>query len=201
MTRLPATRLPEVILAGAVAGVLAGLVFAVAHAFIIVPIWDRMMGGLAFGAAAGAVGSWAFYELHSDSPRTVRQAILEGAVFGALLWLAVAPATLVDAILRAVGVLPRLELLGVIVALVLAIGIGTTWGWRRTHRKRGAVAVAAATLALLVAMAGPVPIARSIWAFGIFLAVLPASIIAGVIVGVTNVFVRRRVGTTMMAPP
>ena len=116
-----------------------------------------------------------------------------------MLWLAIAPATLADAILRAVGVLPRLELLGVGVALVLTIGVGAMWGWRRTRRKRGAAAVAAAALALLVAMGGPVPIGKSIWALGIFLAVLPPSIVAGIVVGVANLVAERRVRATVMA--
>jgi len=51
----PLARIREAIVAGAVGGLAAGLVFAVLHAFIIVPIWDRMMGGLVFGALAGAV--------------------------------------------------------------------------------------------------------------------------------------------------
>ena len=186
-------------IAGAAGGVLAGLTFAVAHAFIIVPIWDRMMGGLAFGATAGAVGAWAYHELHSASQQSVGDAVLKGAGFGVLLWLAVAPATLADAVLRVVGVLPRLELLGVIIALALAIGVGATWGWRRTRRKRGALAVAAAALALLVAMGGPVPIGKSIWALGIFLAVLPASIVAGIVVGVANLVAERRVRAALLA--
>jgi hypothetical protein len=200
MSQRPAARLVEVVVAGAVAGVLAGLVFAVLHAIIIVPIWDRMMGGLAFGAIAGAVGAWAYHELYPAAEPTFGNAALRGAVFGVLLWLAVAPATLADAILRAAGVLPRLELLGVVIALVITIGIGALWGWRRTRRQRGAAAVATATLALLIAMAGPVPIGRSIWAFGIFLAVLPASIIAGIVVGVANLVAARRVRGTLMAP-
>ena len=81
MTPRPVSQLPEVMIAGAIGGVLAGLTFAVAHAFIIVPIWDRMMGGLAFGAIAGAVGAWAYFELHSAPQWTVREAVLKGAAF------------------------------------------------------------------------------------------------------------------------
>lgn len=45
MTPTPLARIREAVVAGAIGGLGAGLVFAVLHAFIIVPIWDRMMGG------------------------------------------------------------------------------------------------------------------------------------------------------------
>ncbi|MBC7788615.1 MAG: hypothetical protein H7Z74_01605 [Anaerolineae bacterium] len=58
---------------------------------------------------------------------------------------------------------------------------------------------AVATLALTIAMAGPVPVARSLRAFGIFLAVLPAAALAGGVLALLTRWlhalrVRRRVG-------
>jgi hypothetical protein len=157
-------------------------VFATLHALIIVPIWDRMFGGLVGAVATGAVVGWGYAELHPE-PADVSASALSGARFGALLWLVVTPVSIVDAALRAVGFLPRYELAGVVIALALCITAGAIWGWRSTGRWRGTIAVAAATLALTLAMAGPVPIGRSIWAFGIFLAVLPACVIAGGVLG------------------
>lgn len=178
----------QAVFAGAVAGLVAALFFAAAHALIIVPIWDRMTGGLAFGVGAGAVAGWAYHELYGVTAQRVWSAALRGAIFGALLWLTVAPVSLVDAALRFVGFLPRYELAGVVIAVALAITSGAVWGWRGTKRKRGAVAVAAAALALTIAMGGPVPIGRSVWALGIFLAVLPAAIVAGAVVGISQFF-------------
>jgi hypothetical protein len=172
------------ILLGAVAGVAAGLVFATLHAFIIVPIWDRMAGGLTHAAIAGAVVGWAYVELYPErSEARPAAAAAAGARFGAVLWLAVAPVSAADALLRIAGVLPRYELLGVAIAVVLAVAAGSLLGWRRTKRRRGAIAGAAAALLLTTAMAGPVPIARNPRAFGIFLAVLPACIVAGAVLG------------------
>lgn len=177
-----AVRVRAAIVAGAVAGLAAGLVFATLHALIIVPIWDRMFGGLVGAAATGAVLGVAYAELYSP-PDDVAAGAIRGATFGALMWLAVAPVSLVDAVLRAVGFLPRNELAGVAIAVVLAISAGALWGWRHTRRRRGATVVAGATMALTMAMGGPVPIGKNIWAFGIFLAVLPASVVAGAILG------------------
>jgi hypothetical protein len=149
-----------------------------------------MFGGLVGAVATGAVLGVAYAELYSP-PDDVAAAAIQGATFGALMWLAVAPVSLVDAALRAVGFLPRYELAGVAIAVVLALSAGALWGWRRTRRRRGAIVVAGATMVLTMAMAGPVPIGKSIWALGIFLAVLPASVVAGAILG-AGIAMKRR---------
>ena len=196
MIHIGGVRLRIAILVGALAGVSAGLVFATAHAFIIVPIWDRLTGGLLWGAVAGAIGGWTYCEWDVGSgkwgPVSFQRATfdsppwreaLSGAVFGAVLWFLVAPVSAVDAALRWAGVLPRLELLGVGIALVIAAGTGSLFGWSRTGTRRGMIAGAVTTLFLTFAMGGPVPIGRSPRAFGIFLSVLPAAMIAGAILG------------------
>ena len=196
MLSLQVARIRDAVVAGALAGIAAGLVFATLHAFIIVPIWDRMMGGLVFGAIAGAVGGWAYSELYpvqSEFPASMAS----GAKYGALLWLAVTPVSLVDAVVRATS-LPRPDLFYDAFYVVLAALVGGLWGWRRLHRLRGIVAGIAAVVALTMAMGGPVPIGRNVWAFGIFLAVLPASMVAGAILGASVALTRRSVSA--MAP-
>lgn len=180
------------ILAGGVAGLIAGLCFATAHALIIVPIWDRMFGGLLFAITAGAVGGWTYAELYPDQPDGTRRAAARGALFGAALWIAVIPVTAADVVLRWTGVAARNEYVAVAVAVVLALAGGCLWGWYRTKRRRGMVAGAAATLLLTLAMAGPVPIARSLRALGIYLAILPAAIVGGAILGVVIFVAQRR---------
>jgi hypothetical protein len=182
------------------AGVGAALVFATAHAFIIVPIWDRMTMGLIWGALAGGIGAWAFAELY-PGVQTVGRSAWTGARYGGLLWLLVAPVSLVDAALRWLGVLPRLELLGVAIALLMGTSAGVLFGRYRVGTKRGMVAGGAATLMLLIAMAGPVPIGRSPRAFGIFLSVLPSAIIGGAIVGAAVSLSRGRQSRGAIAEP
>lgn len=171
-------------LGGALSGVAGGLLFATLHAMIIVPIWDRMTSGLLFGAIAGAGAGWAFAEFYPEAIRMrTKRSVIIGARFGVTLWLVVAPVTAADAFLRAVGLAPRYELLAVGVALILAVTVGGTLGWLMTRRLRGVVAGAAATLLLVFAMAGPVPVGRSMRAFNIFLAVLPAALLGGIALG------------------
>ena len=47
-------------LAGLASSVAAALVFATAHALIIVPIWNRVAGGIVLASIAGAFGGQAF---------------------------------------------------------------------------------------------------------------------------------------------
>jgi hypothetical protein len=169
------------ILAGALSGVAGALLFATLHAFIIVPIWDRMTSGLIFGAIAGAAAGWAFAECYPEAIRTrTNRGVGIGVRFGAFLWLAVAPVTGADASLRAAGLASRYELLAVGVAVVLALAGGAALGWLLTRRFRGALAGAAAGLLLTIAMAGPVPVGRSTRALTIFLAVFPAAVLGGI---------------------
>lgn len=191
MTYIGGVRLRAAMLAGAVAGLGAGLVFATAHALLIVPIWDRMMGGLAFGVLAGAAAAWAFTELYPDAQATLRGSAYAGARFGGLLWLAAAPATVVDAALRTTGATESLRWLEVPVALIMFVTAGALLGRSRRATRRAMLAGAVATLLLGFAMAGPVPIMRSPRAFGIFLAVLPAALVAGGIVGVAVAVARQ----------
>ena len=158
--------------------------FAALHAMIIVPIWDRMTSGLIFGAMAGAGAGWAFAEFYPEAVRTrAMRSVVIGARFGVTLWLVVTPVTAADVFLRAVGIAPRYELFAVGVALTLAVTAGGTFGWVITHRVRGALAGAVAALLLVFAMAGPVPVGRSMRAFNIFLAVLPAALLGGTALG------------------
>ena len=176
------------LLAGGLSGLLAGLVFASAHALLIVPIWDRMAFGLLSAVLAGCAAGWAFAEFGFDATP------LTGFRFGVLLWLAVVPVTLADTVLRLTGIAPRFELVAVGVAVGLAITAGVLLGGRFGRTRRARVAGAAATLLLTVAMGGPVPLPNGRRAMTIFLAVLPASAIAGLLLGaLASRFSRQRI--------
>ena len=178
------------LIAGGLSGVAAGLVFAAAHALLIVPIWNRMAFGLTSAGAAGLAAGWAFVELGFDRtstnpPPSWGRAAAAGLLFGALLWLAVVPVTLADTALRLAGVAPRYELLAVAVAIGLAIAGGLLLGSWRAGTRRAMIAGATATLFLTIAMAGPVPLPTGRRAVAIFLSVLPACMTAGLILGLT----------------
>ena len=185
---MPRVRLA--LIAGFLSGLAAGLVFATAHALLIVPIWNRMAFGLSSAAVAGLAAGWAFVELGFDragaDPRpSWATHAAAGLRFGALLWLAVVPVTLADTALRLAGIAPRFELVAVVVAVCLAITSGGFLGSRLGGTRRAMIAGAAATLLLTIAMAGPVPLPNGRRAVAIFLSVLPACMTAGLILGLT----------------
>jgi hypothetical protein len=168
--------------AGAVAGLLGALMFATLHAIIIVPIWDRMVMGLAFGTGAGAAAGWAFGELRTEpSPRA-------GLAFGAWLFASTIPVTLVAAALRSSGFVEQHRDVADAIAVVLAVAGGAAIGWMRGRRARAAVSMAVAALCLTMAMGGPVPALRGARAGGIYIAVLIASLGGGALLG----FISRR---------
>jgi hypothetical protein len=168
------------VIAGGVAGLGAGLLFATIHAIVIVPIWGRMTQGLVFGVLAGMAAGWAFAELkveHTPAHSRLR----DGVTFGVLLWLAVVPVTLANAFLRHTGFAKTHEAITDTIAVILAVLGGSVLGWVLSHRRRGAAAGAAGVLMLTAAMGGPVPVARSVRAVEILFAVLAASVLGGII--------------------
>ena len=179
--RLPDHIAPAVA-AGALSGLVGALLFATAHAIIIVPIWGRMSSGLVTGPMAGAVAGWALVELMpAVLVAGTARALALGAGFGGLLWLLVTPVTLVDAVLRHFGVQEGAELGEVTVAVTVAGMSGGAYAWWRTRRWLATFAGGLATVVLTVAMAGPVPIARSPRALGIFASVLPVAMASGMV--------------------
>ena len=76
------------------------------------------------------------------------------------------------------GIARRYDPLTDIVAVLLALAGGWMLGHSIGCTHRAAVWGALATLLLTCAMGGPVPIARDVRAFGIWLAVLPACVVA-----------------------
>jgi hypothetical protein len=82
--------------------------------------------------------------------------------------------------------------------VLLALVAGGLLGRWRTYTRRAAISGAAATLMLTIAMAGPVPVGRSLRAVSIFLAVLPTAVTAGAILGVLS-WSLRSIGTFAQA--
>ena len=144
---------------------------------------------LALGAVDALEGPLAvelgFGRASADQSRSWAADAAGGLRFGALLWLVVVPVTLADTALRLAGIAPRFELLAVVVAVGLAIAGGALLGSRLGGTRRAMVAGATATLLLTIAMAGPVPLPNGRRAVAIFLSVLPACMIAGLILGLT----------------
>ena len=163
--------------AGAIAGVLGATLFLAMHAVLLVPIWFSLARAVVTGAVGGAVIGYAFgvlavQDLHRPSLR-------RGAAFGACLWLALLPPSVVELALKTVvpTVADPVDVALVLTALVLPTGIGA-WHYGRARR-----AVATAIVALIVLFVatggplGPAQFRRGAW---LLVGFLPIFIMVGV---------------------
>src|SRR4051794_8373268 len=85
----------------------AVLLFGTLHAIVIVPIWDRLAGGLPFAFLAMVAITWTYAELRRSG--RLRATLRHAMIVGALLWLSILPTTTVGVIFRVTGFHRRLE--------------------------------------------------------------------------------------------
>jgi hypothetical protein len=144
------------LLAGACIGLAGTIGFGIAHAFLIVPIWRSLPGGIPFALIGGIVTGLAFHYLHASG--AVALSFRSGAAFGLLLWLTLVPVTALAAILRLSGMREAIGDWEVVAELTLAFVTGSLSGYMLTRSWRPAVTLGAATLSLTIAMAGPIAV-------------------------------------------
>jgi hypothetical protein len=218
-------RFAVVVGAGA-ATALTGLIgFGLAHAFVIVPIWSRLLSGVPIALLAGVVLAGAFDRvacltgpglcpgrrrgrsrpsMNSGRPEPVEgrspltssadrlctpgvwRSLADGAGFGAIMFTTLLPPTVLAAALRAAGVRDGESNLVAAGAVVLALLAGSCAGWLLTHRRDGALVCSAAALALLLASAGPLPVAQSLRGFQLSLALAPVCVAAGAVLALVR---------------
>jgi hypothetical protein len=172
-----AVRVPwRALVAGGLAGATGVLGFAAAHAWLIVPIWTRLAGGLPLGILAGGTLAWGLVELRWAGRCA---GVAGGLGYGALLWLALAPHTGLVAAVEAAGLREAFAAWEVPAVCALAISAGAALGRTLARTRRAALALAAAVLSLALAMGGPVRVLHTPTAARLFLAFLPICAAAG----------------------
>ena len=176
-------RASRIVLSGLAAAAVAQAAFGLAHAIIIVPIWARLLGGVPFAAGAGVALAWAFDEF----ARNRSQSIGLGVQFGAVMFLTLLPATALEAAMRLMG-LRTLDWTEVVPAVTLVVVSGAAAGWWTTRRREAALAFAVAALALMLATAGPLPVAQSARGAWLSLAIAPICLISGATLAATREF-------------
>lgn len=142
-------------LAGAIAGEAGLVVFLVAHAVWIVPIWSIATVGVIVAALGGAAAGWALDELRPalpEHPVAAWVAVVAGAavvlsptlLVGALG--VVLPVPVVDGAIPPVppGDLPRIVAQFAVELVVLPMLVGSLLGWVVLRTRRAAVATATA---------------------------------------------------------
>ena len=170
----------RLLFAGVATGLASALAFATVHALLIVPIWTRMLNGVAIAILTGIAIAWAM-----DATATARGPLTVAGAgrFGGALWLTLTPATILENGLRLAG--RRIpESLGVAAAVSLAVISGGCVGWFVARRRSGVPAWAGASLALTLAMGGPIPVVnstRAAWLYAAFLPMCAGAAITSVI--------------------
>jgi hypothetical protein len=165
-----------VALALAVMGV---LLFGLVHAALIVPIWDRLLGGLPFAIGAGLAMAWCYSVLRASASFGLRAR--DGLRFGLLLWLSIVPVTLLAAALRLTGTREQLGGLEAPLELVVGAAAGAFLGWWLGRSRWASGAFAAASASLVLVMAGPIALPNGLTEVALFGSFLPIYLCAGLV--------------------
>lgn len=181
-----AGRLKSILISGLATAASALGGFGLAHALLITPIWDKLLRGTPF-AVVGGVTLAAAYDQIGDTAE--RSSWLRGAQFGATMLLALLPATALDTALRLTG-LRRADAVETAAAMLLAAIGGGVAGWVWTRRRSAVIAFCTASLGLMIATAGPLPVAQSEAGLWLSIAIAAICVSAGIIVAVTQRAIR-----------
>ena len=183
--KLPAVDLRtvrRVVTSGAIVGLVGAVAFAAVHALIILPIWRRIPGGLIQAVPVGIALSWAFD--HLARARGWRTAV-HGAMFGAVMFLALVPGTAFSNALRLGGIRAG-DWPGTVGSLAVAAVAGWCAGWLLTRERRASRALAIATIVLTIGASGPVPVVTGRRAAWLFVGFIPICVLAGVATAVAR---------------
>jgi hypothetical protein len=178
-----------VLIPGLAVGAFAVLAFGTVHAWLIVPIWPRLAGGLPVALLAGLALAWAF-----DRVANVRgwQSPARGLLFGVYMFGTLMPATAADAALRLNGMRLGDTTPGMVGGVALFALAGFVTGRVLSRERSTALVCAAAALALMVVAGGPLPIVRSPRAAALSLGVGGIVALAGAVIAAIRSIVRHR---------
>jgi hypothetical protein len=165
------------LVAGGIVGALAAVLFLTMHAILLVPIWFALARAVATGAIGGAGIGYAFGVLAASD--LSRPSVRRGAAFGAYLWLALLPPSVVELTLKTVSpnIADPIDVALVLASLVLPPA-AAAWSYRRARR---AVATAiVAVIGLFVLTGGPLGPLQFRRGVSLVAGLLPIFSIAGV---------------------
>ena len=176
------------LLASPITALGALLLFGAVHALWIVPIWDRLFGGLPFVLVGAVAVAW-FYGRLRVADRLPEGAVAAGIAFGVGAWMALLPATALMLVFRATGFHAAHDDWETAFEVATAAATGAAIGWALLRDRRSAIASEAGTAALLLVQAGPVPLLNGPRPMGLFLLLAGIYAACGIIQGVATTFV------------
>lgn len=141
------------VVAGAIAGGAALVVFVVVHAIWIVPIWG-MLSMIPIASLVGALSAWAFDEM--DPRLTLPPAPFDGLVFSGVLLATLIP-TVVFGVFAGPVAMDDINVPALVVPLLLAAPAGAAIGLALGGSERAALGLALAALALAITIGHNLP--------------------------------------------
>jgi hypothetical protein len=144
------------LLAGAFAGLVGLVAFTLLHVLLVAPLWILLAVGLLPALLGGVFVGWAYHELVEAGKLPPRP--LQGAAFGAVLWLTLVPLELVALAggPPPAGVSPMEAMRGIGPGVLLPLLAGLLVGWALTRHARRSVALGLAALLLALPVAGTI---------------------------------------------
>jgi hypothetical protein len=188
-SRVSVQGLAPILIPGIVVGIGALLAFGLVHAWLIVPIWSRLAGGIPVALFTGVALACAFGRVAHvrgwHSP-------VHGLTFGVYMFGTLVPATAVDAWLRTNGMRLGDTTPGMAAGIALFALSGFLVGWVFSRDRTTALVCAVAALALMAVAGGPLPIGRSPRAAGLSLGVGVITALASAAIAAVRSVVRHR---------
>ncbi len=187
--RVSIQRLAPILIPGFAVGLLAVLAFGTVHAWLIVPIWSQLAGGMPAAILTATAMAWAF---DGVARAHGRETFVHGLGFGVYTFATLLPATAIDAAMRLNGVRLGDTTLGTVGGTALFALAGLFAGWISSRQRSTAVVFAIAALALMVLAGGPLPVVRSARGAWLTIGVACITMAAGGGIALVRSFVRHR---------
>jgi len=179
------------LLASPLTAIVSLFVFGAVHAWWIVPIWGRLLGGIPFVLVGSAGVAW-FYGRLLAAGRLPEHAAMGGMLFGVGVWSALLPATALMLVFRATGFHAAHDDWETAIEVVVAAATGALVGWQLLRDRLSIIAAAVAPAALLLTQAGPVPLFNGRRPLGLFLLLAGIYAFCGIIQAMATKAIRDR---------
>lgn len=181
----------QLLFAGALTGLLAVLFFGIIHAATLVPIWNRLLGGIPFCLITGLSIGWLRFEMQVDGK--LPKGIKKDMVFGLLIWMSLIPISLLGLLLRKSAMHNTESSWEVVFESFLAFASGIICGYLITKRFRFILAFGITSLSLALTQAGPVAFGNNTRSAWFFLALGMIYIISGFVIDLLERLIIRMV--------
>jgi len=172
--------------------------FGALHAVVIVPIWNRLAGGIPQALIGAAALTFVYRRLRHTA--RVGAGVRGALVLACVAWLAVLPTTGLGALLRWMGLHGRHETLELVGVLGVAAITGAVLARLARLELRDVIGCSLATAALVTSMSGPIPVANGRRPILLLVGFLPLFLASAVVLALAHDLFQHRPAAVVSAP-